>query len=350
MSFKITFNGETKEYEEPVSVLDIVGPSHEIVCALVDNRLRELTYVVKKDCTITPLNTSDRGAQSIYESSLRFLVSMAMRNIHPDYRIRYSFNVSRSIFLQVIEPQVVVTSKLVNELQLEMQRLINLDLPFERHIVSKQEAKKIFEGEDYPDKVEIMKYRPEKTAHYYDCEGYKNYMYQRMVPSTGYLTRYNIKFYPPGIIIQYPRCEAGGGIPPFEDSPTFGKTLKHAHQWGVETGASTVVEINEHIKEDGIIDFINMCEANHSRQLCELGQKIEDDIDNIRLICIAGPSSSGKTTFANRLRIELLSRGIHPIRISLDNYYKPKEECPLDENGNPDLESIDALDIETFNQ
>jgi uridine kinase len=104
------------------------------------------------------------------------------------------------------------------------------------------------------------------------------------------------------------------------------------------------------IKHLGITDFINPCEARHNRMLCELGEMIEDDIDEIRLICIAGPSSSGKTTFANRLRIELLARGIHPIRISLDDYYKPREETPLDEEGKPDFETIEALDIETFSQ
>ena len=220
----------------------------------------------------------------------------------------------------------------------------------ERKIVSKEEAARIFTEDGYQDKVDILKYRPEKTAHIYTCGNYRNYMYNRMVPSTGYINRWVIKYYHPGIIIQYPRPDFNGEIPPFEDAPTFGKTLKRAHQWALATGCNTIVGINERIEQDGDVEFITLCEQRHNRQLCELGQMIEDEKESIRLICIAGPSSSGKTTFANRLRIELLSRGIKPIRISMDDYYLPRGQAPLDEDGKPDLESADALDIELFNQ
>ncbi|MGM9873660.1 MAG: nucleoside kinase [Bacilli bacterium] len=350
MSFKVVFNEETKEYEKPVTVLDIVGDNKDYVCAYVNNRVRELTYTIDKDSVVQVLTIKDTDAKWPYEASLRFLVAMAMKNIHPELTIRFSYNVSRSIFMQILTPNATSNGQMVLDLEKEMKRLVDLDLPLTRKIVSKDEAAKIFTSEGFLDKVDIMQYRPEKTAHIYECDGYKNYMYSRMVPSTGYIKTWKLRFYSPGIIIQYPRSEAGGKIPPFEDAPTFGKTLKQAHQWAIATGANTVVGINQHIENDGIIDFINLCESRHNRQLCELGQMIENDRDNIRIICIAGPSSSGKTTFANRLRIELLSRGIKPIRISMDDYYLPRHLAPKDENGEPDLEAVDALDIELFNQ
>ena len=350
MSFKVVFNEETKIYENPVTVLDIVGDNKDYICAYVNNRVRELTYTIDKDSTVQALTVKDADAKWPYEASLRFLVAMAMKNIHPELRIRFSYNVSRSIFMQILTPGASSYGQMVLDLEKEMNRLVSLDLPLVRKIVSKEEAKKIFTKEGFLDKVDIMKYRPEKTAHIYECDGYKNYMYSRMVPSTGYIKTWKLRFYSPGIIIQYPRSEAGGTIPKFEDAPTFGKTLKQAHQWAIATGANTVVGINQHIENDGVIDFINLCESRHNRQLCELGQMIESDRENIRIICIAGPSSSGKTTFANRLRIELLSRGINPIRISMDDYYLPRNLAPKDENGEPDLESVDALDIQLFNQ
>lgn len=350
MSFKVVFNEETKIFEKPVTVLDIVGNNKDYICAYVNNRVRELTYTIDKDSTIQILTIKDTDAKWPYEASLRFLVAMAMRNIHPELTIRFSYNVSRSVFMQILTPGASSNGQMVIDLEKEMKRLVELDLPLTRKIVSKEEASKIFTSEGFIDKVDIMKYRPEKTAHIYECDGYKNYMYSRMVPSTGYIKTWKLRFYSPGIIIQYPRSEAGGVIPKFEDAPTFGKTLKQAHQWAIATGANTVVGINQHIENDGIIDFINLCESRHNRQLCELGQMIENERDNIRIICIAGPSSSGKTTFANRLRIELLSRGIKPIRISMDDYYLPRHLAPKDENGEPDLESVDALDIELFNQ
>ncbi len=350
MPIKVVFNNTEKIYDAPVTVLDIVGKDKNIICAYVNGRVRELTYTIDKDSEIIPLTCKDRDAKPIYESSLRFLVAMAMHNIHPHYEIRFAYNVSRSIFLQILNPGTSASGIMIKELVAEMNRLVSLDLPLERKIVSKEEAARIFAEDGYQDKVDILKYRPEKTAHIYTCGNYRNYMYNRMVPSTGYINRWVIKYYHPGIIIQYPRPDFNGEIPPFEDAPTFGKTLKRAHQWALATGCNTIVGINERIEQDGDVEFITLCEQRHNRQLCELGQMIEDEKESIRLICIAGPSSSGKTTFANRLRIELLSRGIKPIRISMDDYYLPRGQAPLDEDGKPDLESADALDIELFNQ
>ena len=350
MSFNVTFNNETKTFNQPVRVLDVVGGNRDFVCAYVNKRVRELTYVIDKDSVIVPLTTKDRDAKPLYEASLRFLVAMAMHNIRPELEIRFSYNISRSIFMQILTPGIQSSSSLVRDLEKEMKRIVEADYPLIRTIVNKEEAARIFEAEGFKDKIDILQYRPEKTAHIYNCDNYKNYMYNRMVPSTGYINKWIIKFYHPGVIIQYPRPEVNGEIPPFEDAPTFGRTLKTAHQWAKATGCDTIYGINKRIENDGPIDFITLCEQKHNRQLTELGQMIEDDKENIRLICIAGPSSSGKTTFANRLRIELLSRGLNPIRISMDDYYLQRDQAPKDENGEPDLEDVNALDIKLFNE
>jgi uridine kinase len=239
---------------------------------------------------------------------------------------------------------------MVEALNLEMKRLVDLDIPMVRKVISIPDARKIFTKMGDMDKVDTLKYRLEKTTPIYECLDYVNYMYGRMVPSTGYLKKWNLTLYTPGLLIQYPRAETNGEIPPFEDAPTFGRTLKEAHRWGATTNADSVAGINKTVDKYGDIDFINMCEARHNQMLCELGASIEEDKENIRLICIAGPSSSGKTTFSNRLRIELMSRGINPIRISIDDYYLPRSMAPKDENGEDDLESIDALDVTLFNQ
>ena len=350
MSFTIIFNGEKKSFEKPVSVLEIVGNNRDYVCAYVNNRVRELTYIMDQDSTVVPLTCKDRDAKPTYEASLRFIVAMAMKNIWPNADIRFSYNVSRSIFMQILTPGYVINLQLVKDLEKEIQRIVDADFPLVRTIVSKEEAKKVLESEGFKDKVDIIQYRPEKTCHLYDCNGYKNYMYNRMVPSTGYIKKWRLKYYHPGVVIQYPRIEMNGEIPPFEESPTFGRTLKRAHEWAVATRFDSIVNINKRIEEDGPIDVITLGEQRHNRQLCELGDLIESNKGDIRLICIAGPSSSGKTTFANRLRIELLSRGIDPIRISMDDYYLPRSQAPKDENGEPDLEAVDALDVDLFNE
>lgn len=350
MQIKVFINDEKRIYDHPVSVLDVVGDNQDIICAYVNNRVRELTYIIEKGSTIVPLTIRDRDAKPTYEASLRYIVAMAMYRIHPEIKIRFSYNVSRSIFMQILNQGQCSNGQMVLELQKEMEKIVKANYPLNRLVVTKEEIKEVFKENGNLDKLEILNYRPEKTCHLYECDGYKNYMYNRMVPSTGYIKKWSVRFYHPGIIIQYPRPEVNGGIPAFEDAPTFGKTLKRAHQWAQATGTDSIVGINKRIEKDGVVDVINLSECRHNRQLVELGDLIEADRENIRLICIAGPSSSGKTTFANRLRIELLSRGINPIRISLDDYYLPRANAPKDEDGNPDLESVEALDVALFNQ
>lgn len=350
MSFKILFQGKEKVFEKKVQLRELIDKNDKsIICARVNNRLRELTYEVSDDAKVEFLTVKDGDAVRIYEASLRFVAAMAFKRVCPGVDIRFAYNVSRSVFIQVLNPGVHVNPTMVQKIKDEMDKIIAADYPLIREKYTTEEAVKIYKKHNLLDKLDALQYRPEKTIHLYECNGYYNYMFSRMVPSTGYLKEFVLFYYSPGIIMQYPRAEAGGEIPPFEDAPTFGKTLKESHEWAKIAGADTVVGINRHIQRDGVIDFIQLCEARHNRMLAELGSKIISD-NNIRLICIAGPSSSGKTTFANRLRVELLSRGLKPIRISLDDYYLPKSQAPLDEDGKPDLESIEALDIELFNQ
>ena len=351
MEFTVKFDGKEIVCPKKVSLLSLIEDNHEdIICALVNNRVRELNYEVYYDADIKFLTTKDQQAIRIYETSLRYVIAMAIERVAPGVQFRFSYNISRSIFIEILDKSIRVDSALVKKIKEEMDKIIEQDLPLTRKIVSNEEAQKLFEEKGYEDKNAILQYRPEKTVHLYECDGYLNYMYGYMVPSTGYLKSYRIRLYSPGIIVQYPRSECNGEIPDFQDAPTFGKTLKASHKWAKAIGADSIAGINNYIRNNDIVDFINLCEAKHSDMLCELGNIIETNIDDVRLICIAGPSSSGKTTFANRLRTELLGRGIKPIRISIDDYYLPRAQAPKDEDGNPDLESIYALDIELFNQ
>ena len=350
MSYTLKYFNETHHFDEPISLKRLVPETDKFkyMVARVNNRVRELSYEIDYDAEIEFLTLNDADAVKTYETSLRYLLAMSFHNLDPNVNIRISYNVSRSLFIQFLTPGVSAQNSLVQSLFKEMKKIIAADLPFSRHKVSVKKLREIYK--DDADKLKILDYRPETTAHYYQCGDYQNYMNGIMVPSTGFLTEWSLRLYAPGIIVQYPRAEAGGLIPPFEDAPTYGRTLKQSHKWAIISGSDTVYRLNNMVKEDGEIDFINICENLHNRQLCELGETVEKNINDIRLICIAGPSSSGKTTFSNRLRTELLSRGIKPIRLSIDDYYLPRGKAPLDENGEPDLESIYALDIDLFNQ
>lgn len=326
-----------------------------VVCK-INTQIKELRYqlVERNDhANIEFLGLEDiEESTKAYEASLRLVIAMAFHNLYPNIKIRFSYNVSRSILCHMLTPCLHIT-KICESINKEVARIISLDLPIERITVSTNEATSIYEQMEHFDKQAILKYRPDKMIHLHKIGDYYNYMHGYVVPSTGCLTNYIIRPYSPGLIIQYPRHELDAQIPEFVEESTYGRTLREAYNWGTVTSTQTIVDINQKIENGNIIDFIQMCESKHNNMLAELGERILKNIDLIRLIAIAGPSSSGKTTFCNRLRSELMSRGINPIMISMDDYYLTREEIATIQKTTPDkvdLEHVNTLDVELFNQ
>ncbi len=333
----------------PLSLLPDNVKKNYIIC-LVNGRVRELTYPLMFDAEVEYLDLGNSEAGKVYEASLRYVIAMAFKNLYPNASIRFNYNVSRSILCTSANSDFIIDVKVVNNVRSEVERLIKADLEIKRVTVSIDDAKKIYQDFDMNDKLKILTYRPERDVHLYKCDEYLNYMHAYMVPSTGYLKEFIIKPYSPGLIIQYPRYELNGLIPVFQDAPIYGRTLKKAYEWAKMIDTKTIFDINQKITPENLVDFIQTCETKHNNMIAELGKKIADDIENIRLIAIAGPSSSGKTTFSNRLRIELLSRGIKPIMISMDDYYLDRDKIAPGPDGKLDLEDINTLDIDLFNQ
>lgn len=354
MKTRFVVVSEDKElyFDQKIKLLNLIPENDRknYLCAKVNNRIRELTYDVHYDAKVDFLSINDEEAMFIYENSLRYIIAMALYQINPNIQLKYSYYESRSIYGLILNDDIKMDQTLLDKLKDKINEIVKNDYPFVRKIVPNDEAEIIYRQFNMLDKIDLLKYRPEKTVHFYTCNGYYNYMYGYMAPSTGYINKYKLELYQDGFIIQYPRSECNGEIPPFEPSPKFGKTLDDSYAWARMVQTDTVTKINHHIETSKDVDFINLCEAHHNNMLSDLGRILKSKIDTIRLICIAGPSSSGKTTFSNRLRSELLSYGIQPIRISLDDYYLPKSEVPLDENGQPDLEALEALDVTLFNK
>lgn len=353
----ITYKNQVKQVPVGTKLIDFLDEAEKtnyIVCR-VGLQIKELNYALQErnnGMEIEFLGLENIEAGKAYEASLRFIIAMAFHNLYKDVDIRFSYNVSRAIFCQVLTPGFHLpraTDAIINE----VKRIIKANLPIERVTVTIDEAKEIYKQYNHQDKLDILKYRPENTVHLYKCGDYYDYMHSYMVASTGCIKQYVIRPYSPGIIIQYPRYELNAKIPEFVEESTYGRTLKQAYNWSKKNKLQTVIEINAKVETNNVLDFVQMCEAKHNRMLVELGNNIEQDIENIRLIAIAGPSSSGKTTFCNRVRIELLSRGINPVMISMDDYYLEKEKIseiqnkPIDQL---DLEHINCLDVDLFNK
>lgn len=351
IKIKLINTGNTVEVPAKTRLLELTDNPKTYYAAKVNNRLRELTYEPTFDCSVELLTLANNDAVKVYEASLRYLLAMAFHNVYPDEDIKISYAISRSLQINFLgKNKIPSTNQVIANVTAEMKRIVAADMPFERCTLSKEEAEKYYVATGQQSKVATLRYRKDNVCHFYKCGDYLNYMYGYMVPSSGYLQQFLLSNYDGNIIVRYPRYESDGKIPPFKDEPLFSRELRNAHKWAKRCSAETVVKINSHVDKDTYVDFINMNETMHNDRLHELGQAIAKDIENIRLICIAGPSSSGKTTFSNRLRIELMTLGITPLRISLDMYYKDKHLIPLDEDGKPDFEDIAALDVELFNK
>lgn len=277
---------------------------------------------------------------------MRFLICMAAFKIYPNIQIKFSNSISMGIYGRAINTDI--NKEMLENIIKEMNNIIKQDLDITRKQISIDEAKKYYQDLGYMDKVNTLEYRKEKV-NIYQCNGYKNYMYGYMVPSTGYLQDFEMHYFNPGFLVQYPRREEKGEIPEFADSPKFFNVLNRSEHWAQNLGVDMIYKMNKRIEAGNIEEFIEKCEYRHLEQLEELSEMIVSR-NNVRLIAIAGPSSSGKTTFSKRLELKLIEKGLKPLMISIDNYYLPIEQAPLDEFGKPDLEHINSLDINLFNK
>lgn len=319
---------------------------------IIDGKIRELTYKFtqsgKKEIEYLDLTNSD--ATRIYSNSIRFLLSVACKRVNPKIEIRFFYNISRALFAKVISPSSFrVTTKFIQALQEERQKLVERDIPFTRYKLTKPRALEYYKKEKKRDKVRIRKYRREDYAHVcqrnINGQTYTDYLYGYLVPSSGYLSKFAIQLYQPGILIRIPRSECDGEIPPFSDETRFATSLQTSYNWASKNHLDTVYQINKFIEDYGARELINLSEARINNRLAELGNRIVNREEKIRRICIAGPSSSGKTSFSNRLRFELMARSLRPVRISMDNFYTPRSLL----KPGTDIESIDAIDLPYFN-
>ena len=348
---KLKINEEIQTFKEKVALFDLVDQNDKsILVAKVNNRLRELHYEVAYDAVVEFLDYTSNEARIAYKNSLRYLVSMAFFNVFPDYNLKFKNSVSRSIFCYVAEKKNIDIPAVLKTINEEMTRLIELDIPFNRLTLSIKEASELYKKFKSTDKLNSLKYRPDMNVHLYDCDGYLNYMYGYMVASTGYLKNYKLTPYDVGFLLRYPVANVTNLIPEFSDSPHFIRLLRNASKWSNVVDATNIADLNEHIVNENQSEFVQLSEAKQNKMLAELGDIIQSKSSDIRIIAIAGPSSSGKTTFSTRLKIELMTRNIKPVTISLDNYYLDLEKLTKGIDGQVDLENINTLDIELFNQ
>lgn len=323
-----------------------------IVLALVDNKLKELFNTIDQDCNVEFLDISNNDGYRTYLRSVSFLMIKAIFDVLGNEKvdkvvIHHSLN--RGFYCETQGSYEMIEEDL-QKVKTRMDELVKKDIPLEKKTVSLDKAIGIFEERKMFDKVQLLKYRSASNVNLYKLDDFEDYFYGYMVPSTGYLKNYDLKKYKSGFILQFAYKNKPNEIATFKPQEKLFQILKETSDWGEIMNVRTVGSLNENISQGKINELILVSEALQEKKIGNIADLIIKDIDNKRIVFIAGPSSSGKTTFAHRLSIQLKAHGLKPHPISVDNYFVDRDKTPRDENGNYDFERLEALDIKQFNE
>lgn len=309
------------------------------IAACINGRVRPLTWAPHQDCTLRILDYTDEMGRRIYERSLRFLFLLAMRDVMPGVRVRIEHSAGYGLFINVHAP---LTEALIQAIEARMQALRDAALPFVHERWSRDTAMAYFKSQGQMDKVRLLSYRPYTYFNVYGCCGYYEYFYGEMLPSTDHIHTFSLINHAPGIVLQMPLPTAPYTIAPFEQRPQMMRAFAEMARWTEILGCENAADLNDMLKEDKLREFVRVNEALQEKSIADIADRIVRR--GAKVVFIAGPSSSGKTTFTNRLAIQLRVNGLRPIMLSMDNYYRNLADVPLDEEGKPDLECLESLD------
>lgn len=316
-----------------------------IVAAKVDNEIKELKYVISRDCRVKFIDMTQEDGMRIYRRSLIFVLIVATRMLFKE-AVNVQHSLSKGLYCEVENRKLTVED--IELIKQKMKWIVEQDFQFRREKVSKDEAVRLFEEKEFYDKARTIKFSENEHVYIYYCGDYVDYFYGHLVPSTGYLKIFDLIQYHDGMVLLYPDKSDPFKLQEFIENKKLFAVYHEYKNWGRILGVSSVGELNEVIASGKIREFIRVSEALHEKKIAYLADQISQN-PLIKVVLISGPSSSGKTTFAQRLSIQLKVNGKNPVYIGLDDYFF-EDKVPLDENGKPDYESIEAIDVELFNK
>lgn len=323
-----------------------ISPKHIIACKL-NNVVKSLDYEIQEGDTVELIDLTDNDGIRVYIRGALYIMGMAFNKLYPDYKITVNFQLANSMFCEIKNNPV--TDEIIANVKAEMQRMIEEDLPIKKMIYTKEEAKKFYDEHKGEERgILQIDNKEKKEVALYFCEDYFNFFYGVMPLSTGYVDIFDIKKYKNGFIVRYPNKSNPKELGEFKESKKFLQTLQEYDEIIDLMQINDIKDLNSAIRAGKGKDVILMSEALQEKKIAELADKISKQ-KNLKMVLIAGPSSSSKTTFARRLGMQLRVNGIKPITIGTDDYFVERPETPRDENGEYDFETIDALDLDLFN-
>lgn len=344
---KVYYQGKEIQLQSPTRVRDIIGEVErkEIAC-ICNNEIRSLDYQIKEDTYIKLIDISHSDGMRIYIRGLCYIMAMAFSSLYPDALLTVNYQLSNSMYYVVENKEV--TEEMIQKVHEKMQEIIDLDLPIQKVVLSKEEAKDFYEKYHTLKGIAQLDNKTKKTVTLYYCKEYFDYYYGIMPISTGYMKIYDILPYKEGFLVRYPSTKDITCLQEFKNGDKLLAALDDYEKIHKLLDVNTLYKLNREIKRGEAKNVVLLEEALHEKRISRIADEIANKKD-VKMVLIAGPSSSGKTTFAQRLGLQLQLNGLRPRTISVDNYFVERKDNPIDENGEYDFESIDAIDLELFN-
>lgn len=352
----VTILGKTREYPYGTSYGEIVeeykdSTRYPIVLVIKDGKLCELHKKLKKDGVLEFITTGDEIGHQTYKRSASLLLLKAIYHVagHKNIKkvtLHYSVDAG---YYYTIDGNVEITEAFLAQVKTYMLELAEKKIPIRKRSVGTNEAIEIFHEHGMYDKEKLFRFRRVSRVNIYSLDGFEDYFYGFMVNHTGYLKHFELYPYDNGLVLQLPTQANHSEVPPFCPRPKIFRIQKESERWGETMQADTVGALNEQIVQKGASQLLLIAEALQESKISQIARTIAENKDK-KFVMIAGPSSSGKTTFSHRLSIQLSAHGLRPHPIAVDNYFVNRQDTPLDENGNYNFECLEAIDVKQFNE
>lgn len=352
----VTINGEKKEYPAGISYWEIAkdyqgGEDAPVILVTVNGKLRELHKHLKKDCTLGFVTTKDAIGHNAYVRSATFILLKAIYDVAGKKNLEKTvvhYALGNGLYF-TMEGGTAITEEFLVSVKKRMEELVKKELPIVKRSVGTDEAIALFHKHHMYDKEKLFRYRRVSRVNIYSIESFEDYFYGFMACHTGYVKYFDLQLYDEGFVLILPRKETPDKLDPFIPQNKIFSVQKESQEWGEKMDVATVGDLNEKLTREGVRSILLIQEALQEAKISDIAQQIKDR-GNVKFVMIAGPSSSGKTSFSHRLSIQLMAHGMRPHPIAVDNYFVNREDTPLDEFGEKNYECLESIDVELFNK